>query len=102
MEREMEREMEMDSNQARPVGNPIKQLDEIHEHCQNLAENEIAVAILTLATAVLKQAQATELIARGTVEGPSGLEGLAIAIAGDRLENPLGNVLAELLRLYEE
>lgn len=36
------------------------------------------------------------LIAHGETSGPSGLEGIAIALAGDQFREPVGSALGEL------
>lgn len=51
-------------------------------------------ALLTLAAMILEHAKATRAIAHGDVSGPSGLEGLAMAIAGAGLGTPLAQSLS--------
>lgn len=54
------------------------------------------VAAIILADAIHRHAEATRLIAHGGTSGPSGLEALAIAIAGEGFSTPLGPAVAGL------
>lgn len=53
-------------------------------------------AMLTLAVVLMEHVRATRAIAHGDVNGATGLEGLAMAIAGTGLKHPLSGAIDDV------
>lgn len=71
-----------------------------YEKLVEIVDDPIPAALLALAAALDRHADATRAIAGGGSE-LGGLEGLAVAIAGERLHTPLGPAVSSLASAIE-